>query len=167
MNRHARIITVAFAFALIGQVYANANELFSTDSSLSKKQNKNTEREVYSTQVVIEYEGKVEASCMAYGSMKGNSQQLSCRSSVSLSNGRLWRISVQADISGEDHSNIYVDIDDLDLARNNSEGEVVVVEIFKTSIRSKGPGTYSLGVVQGRTVKIEIAKAEQGASSNP
>jgi hypothetical protein len=119
-------------------------------------------REVYSTKLIIEKDGKEVGRYTAFGSFNPDSKMLYCEGTVALSDTGLWRIQVDADLEASDQADVSIEVEDMKL-RGTSEGSVFPQTIFSTQLQSKGIGSYLFGEVQGMTVRVEITKAEQPA----
>jgi hypothetical protein len=154
-------------FLLVMGVSANLHaEAIDPSAPTPNKKVEATKRDVFSTRVLFEKDGKELGSFTAYGSIDAEGRYLSCTGSIALSDSGLWRISIQADLKAQEYSDVAVEVEDMKLLRKLADGDVTPVRIFSTQLQSKGVGRYSFGEVQGVTLRVEITKAEQAGSSN-
>jgi hypothetical protein len=153
------------AFAIIstcGQLFSQSQDPFASvkTTSESKTVEDNRDRGSYTINVIIEQGGKELARYEARCSEDSDDKELFCKGVVAFHDTAYWRVSVQAGLGGEDYASISVDVEDMKAFRKDADGHVYPVEIFTTSVQSRGLGTYQIGKLQNVDIKVEITKAQ-------
>ena len=156
------------SLAMCGQLWAQSQDSFASTktTSESKTAEDYEDRGAYTINVIIEQDGKELARYEARCSEDSDNKELLCKGVVAFHDTAYWRVSVKAGLGGEDHACISVDVEDMKAFRKDAEGHVYPVEIFTTSLQSRGLGIYHIGKLHDVDLKVEIKKAEQGAPSN-
>ncbi len=163
-HMHTKYLAITMiSLAMCGQLCAQSQDPFASakTTSESKTVEDYRDRGAYTINVIIEQGGKELARYEARCSEDSDHKELFCKGVVAFHDTTYWRVSVQADLGGEDYASISVDVDDMKAFRKDAEGHVYPVEIFTTSLQSRGIGIYHIGKLQDVDIKVEIKKVEQ------
>ena len=74
---------------------------------------------------------------------------------------------MSADLGADEWADLEIEVDDLKAFAKSAEGIIEPIRIFTAAQKTKGLGTYSVGQLQGMTIKVEISKAEQDGGGQP
>lgn len=156
------------SLALVAGLGTTAPDPFASPAPLDERDTP-AKRGVFAIKVLVENAGKEEANYMAMCSPNpdGNHLGIYSRGCLAIGDTGRWRVSVQADLQDSPHADLSVEVEDLKAFRKNGDGEIVPIEIFSTTLQSKGPGHYTIGELQGMTIKVEISKAGEAAAGQP
>ena len=160
-HMHSKYLAIIMiSLTMCGQMFAESPDPFHT--TLDKEtEGDYRDRGSYTIKVIIEQGGKDLARYEARCSEDTDDKQLFCKGVVAFHDTAYWRVSVQAGLGGEDYASISVDVDDMKAFRKDAEGQMAPIEIFTTSLQSRGLGSYEIGKLQDVYIKVEITKAAQ------
>jgi hypothetical protein len=152
-----------------GQISAESQDPFATTNTTSESKTVENYRDrgSYTIIVIIEQDGKELARYEARCSEDSDDKELYCKGVVAFHDTTYWRVDVQADLSGKDYASVSVNVEDMKAFSKTAEGQLYPVEIFTTSLQSRGLGIYQIGKLQDVDIKVEITKAEQVGTGQP